>query len=49
MEFLVEFDVNVPEGTLESDVKDRENAEASAQQSSWTKGSSYGLRVANHE
>jgi muconolactone D-isomerase len=30
MEFLVEFDVNVPDGTPESAVKDREAAEASA-------------------
>ena len=30
MEFLVEFEVNVPDGTPESEVKDRENAEASA-------------------
>jgi len=30
MEFLVEFEVNIPEGTPESEVEDRENAEASA-------------------
>ncbi len=30
MEFLVEFEVNVPDGTAESEVKDRESAEASA-------------------
>jgi muconolactone delta-isomerase len=30
MEFLVEFKVNVPDGTPESEVKDRERAEASA-------------------
>ena len=30
MEFLVEFEANVPDGTPESEVKDRENAEASA-------------------
>jgi muconolactone D-isomerase len=30
MEFLVEFDVNIPEGTPESEVEDRKNAEASA-------------------
>ena len=30
MEFLVEFDVNVPDGTPESEVDDRERAEASA-------------------
>ena len=30
MEFLVEFEVNVPDGTPESEVQDRENAEASA-------------------
>ena len=30
MEFLVEFEVNVPEGTPETEVKDRESAEASA-------------------
>src|SRR6266704_6816256 len=30
MEFLVEFEVNVPDGTPESEVKDRERAEASA-------------------
>jgi muconolactone delta-isomerase len=30
MEFLVEFEVNVPDGVPESEVKDRENAEASA-------------------
>jgi len=30
MEFLVEFRVNVPDGTAESDVRDRENAEAAA-------------------
>ncbi|MGZ6870350.1 MAG: muconolactone Delta-isomerase, partial [Frankiaceae bacterium] len=30
MEFLVEFEVNVPEGTPEFDVKQRESAEASA-------------------
>jgi muconolactone D-isomerase len=30
MEFLVEFEVNVPDGTPESEVKNRERAEASA-------------------
>jgi muconolactone delta-isomerase len=30
MEFLVEFDVNIPAGTPESEVEDRESAEASA-------------------
>ncbi|HEY2603027.1 MAG TPA: muconolactone Delta-isomerase family protein [Thermoleophilaceae bacterium] len=30
MEFLVEFDVNVPDGTPESEVADRQTAEASA-------------------
>lgn len=30
MEFLVEFEVNIPDGTPESEVTDRENAEASA-------------------
>jgi muconolactone D-isomerase len=30
MEFLVEFEIKVPEGTPESEIKDRENAEASA-------------------
>ncbi len=30
MEFLVEFEVNIPDGTPESEVKDRESAEASA-------------------
>ena len=30
MEFLVEFEVTVPDGTPESEVKDRETAEASA-------------------
>jgi muconolactone delta-isomerase len=30
MEFLVEFDVNVPDGAPESEVRDRKNAEASA-------------------
>jgi muconolactone D-isomerase len=30
MEFLVEFDINVPDGTPGSDVNDREAAEASA-------------------
>jgi muconolactone delta-isomerase len=30
MEFLVEFELNVPEGTPESDVKQRESAEAAA-------------------
>ena len=30
MEFLVEFEVNIPDGTPESEVKDRENAETSA-------------------
>jgi muconolactone delta-isomerase len=30
MEFLVDFQVNVPDGTPESEVKDRERAEASA-------------------
>ena len=30
MEFLVEFDVNAPAGTPESEVKDREAAEAAA-------------------
>jgi muconolactone delta-isomerase len=29
MEFLVEFEVNVPDGTPVAEVKDRENAEAS--------------------
>ena len=30
MEFLVEFEIDVPEGTPESEVNDRENAEAVA-------------------
>jgi muconolactone D-isomerase len=30
MEFLVEFEVDVPEGTPESEVRDRQEAEASA-------------------
>jgi muconolactone D-isomerase len=30
MEFLVEFEVNVPDGTPESEIEDRENAEADA-------------------
>jgi muconolactone delta-isomerase len=30
MEFLVEFEVNVPDGTPGSEVKDRESAETSA-------------------
>ena len=30
MEFLVEFEINVPDGAPESEVRDRENAEASA-------------------
>ena len=30
MEFLVEFEVNVPDGTPESEIRDRELAEASA-------------------
>jgi muconolactone D-isomerase len=30
IEFLVEFEVNVPDGTPVAEVKDRENAEASA-------------------
>jgi muconolactone delta-isomerase len=30
MEFLVEFEINVPKGTPESDVKERESAEAAA-------------------
>ena len=30
MEFLVEFEIDVPEGTPETEVKDRERAEASA-------------------
>ena len=30
MEFLVEFEVSVPDGTPVAEVKDRENAEASA-------------------
>jgi muconolactone delta-isomerase len=30
MEFLVEFEINVPEGTPEPEVNERENAEASA-------------------
>jgi muconolactone delta-isomerase len=30
VEFLVEFEVNIPEGAPESEVKGRENAEASA-------------------
>jgi muconolactone delta-isomerase len=30
IEFLVEFEVNIPDGTPESEVKDGENAEASA-------------------
>jgi len=30
MEFLVEFEINVPEGTPEPEVKERESAEASA-------------------
>ena len=30
MEFLVEFEVSIPEGTPESEVAERENAEASA-------------------
>jgi muconolactone D-isomerase len=42
MEFLVEFQVNVPDGTPESGVKDRENAEASAAAKRQTKGTSSG-------
>jgi muconolactone D-isomerase len=38
MEFLVEFDVNVPDGTPESEVEDRERAEASAARSLAAKG-----------
>jgi muconolactone delta-isomerase len=30
MEFLVEFGINVPDGTPESEVRDREDAEATA-------------------
>jgi muconolactone delta-isomerase len=30
MEFLVEFEIKIPEGTTESEVKDREGAEADA-------------------
>jgi muconolactone delta-isomerase len=30
MEFLVEFEIKIPEGTTESDIKDREDAEADA-------------------
>jgi muconolactone delta-isomerase len=30
VEFLVEFEVNVPDGTPESEIKDRESAEAAA-------------------
>lgn len=30
MEFLVEFEVNIPDGTPESQIKQRENAEAAA-------------------
>jgi muconolactone D-isomerase len=30
MEYFVQFEVNIPDGTPESDVKHRENAEASA-------------------
>jgi muconolactone delta-isomerase len=30
MEFLVEFEIKIPEGTSESEVKDREDAEADA-------------------
>ena len=30
MEFLVEFEINVPGGTPESEVRDRENADATA-------------------
>jgi muconolactone delta-isomerase len=30
MEFLVEFDLKIPAGSLESEIKDREKAEASA-------------------
>jgi muconolactone delta-isomerase len=30
MEFLVEFELDVPEGTAESEVEDRNNAESSA-------------------
>ena len=30
MEFLVEFEINVPDGAPESEVRDRESAEASA-------------------
>ncbi len=30
MEFLVEFDVNVPDGAPESEVKERQDGEASA-------------------
>ncbi len=30
MEFLVEFEVNVPHGTPQSEIEDRENAEAAA-------------------
>ena len=30
MEFLVDFELNVPKGTLESEVKQRESTEAAA-------------------
>ena len=30
MEFLVEFETHVPDGTPETDIKDRRNAEAAA-------------------
>jgi hypothetical protein len=30
MEFLVEFEIDIPEGTAESEVEERENAEAPA-------------------
>jgi muconolactone delta-isomerase len=30
MEFLVEFEVNIPKGTSETEVRDRERAEALA-------------------
>jgi len=30
VEFLVEFEINIPDGTPESEVRDRDNAEAAA-------------------
>ena len=49
MEFLVEFEVTVPDGTVASEVKDREEAEASAATTLADEGHLLGLETARQQ